>query len=99
MTRYEYKNAVLLLGSNKASVYIAGRLIFKGSGYPGMMTFIKHCNDPTVTEQFRAQLDQREKPRFKKTEKRDDFIEQQNQKNEKPKKTNRLKSQWDRLTR
>ena len=42
----------------------------------------------------------REKPRFKKNEnKKEDFIEQQNQKIEKPKKTNRLKSQWDRLTR
>ena len=98
MTRYEYKNAVLLLGSNKASVYIAGQLVFKGSGYPGMMTFIKHCNDPTVTEQFRAQLDQREKPRFKKTEKKEDFIEEHNTKKETPKK-NKLKSQWDRLTR
>ena len=100
MTRYEHKDAVLILGSNKALVYVAGKLIFKGSGYPGMLTFIKHCNDPEVTNQFRAQLNMREKPRFKKNEnKKEDFIEQQNQKIEKSKKTNRLKSQWDRLTR
>ena len=72
--------------------------MFKGSGYPGMMTFIKHCNDQTVTEQISAQLDQREKPRFKKTEKKEDFIEEHNTKKETPKK-NKLKSQWDRLTR
>tara|TARA_Y200000002_G_scaffold221153_1_gene182629 strand:+ start:2858 stop:3076 length:219 start_codon:yes stop_codon:yes gene_type:complete len=72
LTRYEHKDAILLLGSNKASVYIAGRLVFKGSGYPGMLTFIKHCNDPNVTEQFRAQLNQREKPRFQESKKKDD---------------------------
>ncbi len=69
MKRYEHKDAVLIIGSNKAKVYVAGRLIFKGSGYPGMLTFIKHCNDPYVTEQFRAQLELREKPRFQKVEK------------------------------
>lgn len=69
MTRYEHKDAILLLGSNKALVYISGRLVFKGSGYPGMLTFIKHCNDPNVTEQFRQQLEMREKPRFQKSEK------------------------------
>ena len=69
MTRYEHKDAILLLGSNKALVYISGRLVFKGSGYPGMLTFIKHCNHPSVTAKFRAQLEMREKPKFSKNEK------------------------------
>ena len=68
MTRYEHKDAILFLGNNRAKVYVAGKLIFKGSGYPGMLTFIKYCNDPKVTAIFKARLEQREKPRFQKSE-------------------------------
>ena len=68
MTEYVHKDAKLVLDSNKATIYIGGKLSFRGSGYPGIIQFVKYCNDPNVTNQFRAQLEMREKPRFKKSE-------------------------------
>jgi hypothetical protein len=68
LTVYIHKDAKLVLDSNKATIYIGDNLFFRGSGYPGILQFIKYCNDPNVTNQFRAQLEMRENPRFKKNE-------------------------------
>tara|TARA_B100001741_G_C16420693_1_gene536070 strand:- start:581 stop:802 length:222 start_codon:yes stop_codon:yes gene_type:complete len=71
LTTYVHKDARLDLHRNKASLYIRGQLVFQGSGYPGMMQFIRHCNHPSVTAKFRSQLEMREKPKFSKNEKKE----------------------------
>ena len=90
MTVYVHKDAKLLLDSNKATIYINGKLSFRGSGYPGILQFVKYCNDPNVTNQFKAQLEMREKPRFKQNE---DKEEEQDTLS--PKKNKTKKKQWD----
>jgi hypothetical protein len=72
LTEYVHKDAKLVLDSNKATIYIGGKLSFRGSGYPGITQFVKYCNDPNVTNQFRAQLEMREKPRFKQNENKEE---------------------------
>ncbi len=64
MTSYVHKNARLDISKNKAKLYIDGRMIFQGSGYPGLKQFVAYCNDPKVTHQFRKQLEMREPARF-----------------------------------
>lgn len=90
MTVYVHKDAKLVLDSNKATIYINGKLSFRGSGYPGILQFVKYCNDPNVTNQFKAQLEMREKPRFKQNE---DKEEEQDTLS--PKKNKTKKKQWD----
>lgn len=72
MTVYVHKDAKLVLDSNKATIYINGKLSFRGSGYPGILQFVKYCNDLNVTNQFKAQLEMREKPRFKQNENKEE---------------------------
>ena len=63
-----------------------------------MDSFTKHIlNNPNIGRSGRFVKKRKANGEIK--NKKEDFIEQQNQKIEKPKKTNRLKSQWDRLTR
>ena len=64
MTSYVHKNARLDISKNKAKLYIDGRMIFQGSGYPGLKQFVAYCNDPKVTHQYRKQLEMREPDRF-----------------------------------
>ena len=89
MTVYVHKDAKLVLDSNKATIYINGKLSFRGSGYPGILQFVKYCNDPNVTNQFKAQLEMREKPRFKQNE------DKEEQDTLSPKKNKTKKKQWD----
>lgn len=91
MTVYVHKDAKLVLDSNKATIYINGKLSFRGSGYPGILQFVKYCNDPNVTNQFKAQLEMREKPRFKQNENK----EEEEQDTLSPKKNKTKKKQWD----
>jgi hypothetical protein len=72
LTVYVHKDAKLVLDSNKATIYINGKLSFRGSGYPGILQFVKYCNDLNVTNQFKAQLEMREKPRFKQNENKEE---------------------------
>jgi hypothetical protein len=65
VTEYIHGNAKLLLEHNKSKLYIDELLVFSGSGYPGITQFVKYCNSPKVTKKFKAQLEMREKPRFK----------------------------------
>ena len=90
MTVYVHKDAKLVLDSNKATIYINGKLSFRGSGYPGILQFVKYCNDPNVTNQFKAQLEMREKPRFKQNENKEE-----EQDTLSPKKNKTKKKQWD----
>jgi len=90
LTVYVHKDAKLLLDSNKATIYINGKLSFRGSGYPGILQFVKYCNDPNVTNQFKAQLEMREKPRFKQNENKEE-----EQDTLSPKKNKTKKKQWD----
>ena len=90
MTVYVHKDAKLLLDSNKATIYINGKLSFRGSGYPGILQFVKYCNDPNVTNQFKAQLEMREKARFKQNENKEE-----EQDTLSPKKNKTKKKQWD----
>ena len=90
MTVYVHKDAKLVLDSNKATIYVNGKLSFRGSGYPGILQFVKYCNDPNVTNQFKAQLEMREKPRFKQSENKEE-----EQDTLSPKKNKTKKKQWD----
>ncbi len=90
MTVYVHKDAKLVLDSNKATIYVNGKLSFRGSGYPGILQFVKYCNDPNVTNQFKAQLEMREKPRFKQNENKEE-----EQDTLSPKKNKTKKKQWD----
>jgi len=90
LTVYVHKDAKLVLDSNKATIYINGKLSFRGSGYPGILQFVKYCNDPNVTNQFKAQLEMREKPRFKQNENKEE-----EQDTLSPKKNKTKKKQWD----
>ena len=49
----------------KASFYESGWLKFRGDGYVAMKMFIRACNDPTVTNKFKAQLEMREQLKWK----------------------------------
>jgi|TARA_B100001094_G_scaffold265150_1_gene267501 hypothetical protein len=90
LTVYVHKDAKLVLDSNKATIYINGKLSFRGSGYPGILQFVKYCNDLNVTNQFKAQLEMREKPRFKQNENKEE-----EQDTLSPKKNKTKKKQWD----
>tara|TARA_E500000081_G_C6082028_1_gene328273 strand:+ start:458 stop:745 length:288 start_codon:yes stop_codon:yes gene_type:complete len=90
LTVYVHKDAKLVLDSNKATIYVNGKLSFRGSGYPGILQFVKYCNDPNVTNQFKAQLEMREKPRFKQNENKEE-----EQDTLSPKKNKTKKKQWD----
>lgn len=52
--------------SSKSRLYQDGRLVFMGDGYKAILQFIRLSdNAPEVREKFRAQLEMREKPKFK----------------------------------
>tara|TARA_B110000261_G_C12957049_1_gene306856 strand:+ start:210 stop:422 length:213 start_codon:yes stop_codon:yes gene_type:complete len=64
LTSYVHKNARLDIKNNRAKLYIDERMVFQGSGYLGITQFVNYCNDPKVTNQFKAQLESRETPKF-----------------------------------
>ena len=72
MTNYIHDNIMLEMdSSSRAKVYKDGNLLFLGNGWTAIKIFISESdNHPDVIARFRAQLDQREKPRFEKSESR-----------------------------
>ena len=95
---YEFKDYVYVHNHGKGKLYKGKQLIFKGNAWSGIMQFLSATNNaPEVREMFKAQLEQREKPRYTKTEKK---VEPEVTEPPKHKsKNNKLKSQWDRMTR
>lgn len=72
MTRFIHDNLELDMdNSARAKLYKDNQLIFVGNGYIAIKMMITESgNSPAVIQRFRAQLDQREKPRFEKSERR-----------------------------
>jgi len=105
---YRYNDFVYIHDYGKARLYKANHLLFKGNAWTGVLMFLSHTdNAPEVREMFKAQLGQREKPRFgnttsksKNTESRDEFIARIKKEGEKvappPKEVKtKKKSIWD----
>ena len=52
--------------TTKSRLYQDDKLVFMGDGYKAILQFIRLSdNAPEVMEKFRAQLEMREKPKFK----------------------------------
>lgn len=52
--------------SNKTKLYRDGKLVFIGDGYKAITMLLRNCEDNgPVRERFKAQLEMREKPKFK----------------------------------
>lgn len=67
MSQVSHGNLMLdTSNTTKAKLYQDNRLIFMGDGYKAILQFIRLSNNaPEVMERFRAQLEMREKPKFK----------------------------------
>ena len=74
MTKYIHDNLFLDMdNSSRAHLYKDGKLIFLGNGYVAIKMFIRESdNNPDVIARFSQQLELREKPRFEKSEHRQD---------------------------
>ncbi len=96
---YEFNDFVYVHDYGKARLYKGKQLIFKGNSWSGILMFLAQTdNAPEVREMFKAQLEQREKPKEKITKKPKTEIEEMPAKIEKPKPTTkktRTKSIWD----
>ena len=63
--RYVYENLVYDNQDNKGILYKDGKVLFIGNSWSGILQFISCSgNAPKVREMFKAQLEQREKPKF-----------------------------------
>ena len=64
---FKHDNFVLdLTSSNKAKLYKDGKLAFLGDGYKAITMLIASTENPEpVKDKFKAQLEMREKPKFK----------------------------------
>ena len=96
---YEYKDFVYIHDYGKARLYKANHLLFKGNAWSGILMFLNHTdNAPEVRQMFKAQLEQREKPKEKKIKAKSE-INEMPPKVEKPKPTptkkTKTKSLWD----
>tara|TARA_Y100000114_G_scaffold87155_1_gene80610 strand:+ start:2698 stop:3012 length:315 start_codon:yes stop_codon:yes gene_type:complete len=91
MAIFNHENFTLdLTNSNKARLYKDGRLMFMGDGYRAITMLIRNSQDAgPVRERFRAQLNQREKPKFKANDldslKKEAFLEEEKRKAEQAK--------------
>ncbi len=97
---YEFNNFVYVHDYGKARLYKGKHLIFKGNSWSGILMFLAETNNaPQVREMFKAQLEQREKPKHKEAKKPKNEINEMPAKVEKPKPTptkkTRKKSLWD----
>lgn len=97
---YEYKEFVYIHDYGKARLYKGNHLLFKGNAWSGILMFLNHTDDaPEVRQMFKAQLEQREKPKIKEAQKfQNETIESTNEPVTKTKKTRtrtRTKSLWD----
>jgi len=96
---YEYKDFVYIHEHGKARLYKGKHLLFKGNAWSGILMFLSNTNNaPEVREMFKAQLEQREKPKEKKIKAKNEISEMP-PKVEKPKPTptkkTKTKSLWD----
>ena len=56
--------------SSKSRLFKSNKLVFMGDGYRAINIMLRNCKDQqTVREKFHAQLNMREKPKFKDNEK------------------------------
>lgn len=68
---YKHKNIVLEKDTSKGKLYINGNLRFMGDGYVAIKMFVDASNNhPEVLKMFQKQLEQREKPKFTRSEKK-----------------------------
>ena len=66
---YEYENFKYVNRDNKGVLYKDGRILFIGNSWSGIIQFLQYTNNaPEVRQMFRQQLEQREKPKYAKTE-------------------------------
>ena len=96
---YEFNDFVYVHDYGKARLYKGKQLIFKGNSWSGILMFLSHTdNAPEVRKMFKAQLEQREKPKEKKIKAKSEITEMP-PKVEKPKPTptkkTKTKSLWD----
>ena len=64
--RYVYKNFVYNNQDNKGTLYKDNKILFMGNAWSGILQFLKETNDaPEVRAMFKAQLEQREKIKYK----------------------------------
>jgi hypothetical protein len=97
---YEYKDFVYIHDYGKARLYKANHLLFKGNAWSGILMFLSHTdNAPEVRKMFKAQLEQREKPKEeKKTKAMKSEVNEMPPKVEKSKPTTKktkTKTLWD----
>ena len=63
--KYVYNDLVFDNRDNKAVLYKDGKILFMGNSWSGILQFLAYSgNAPEVREMFKAQLSQREKPKF-----------------------------------
>ena len=62
---YEFKDYVYVHNYGEGKLYKGKHLIFKGNAWSGICQFLTYTNNaPEVRAMFKAQLEQREKPRY-----------------------------------
>jgi|TARA_B110000977_G_scaffold199913_1_gene288678 hypothetical protein len=62
---YVYENFKYVNQDNKGILYKDERILFIGNSWSGILQFLALSgNAPEVREMFKAQLEQREKPKF-----------------------------------
>ena len=62
---YVYNDLTFDNRDNKAVLYKDGKILFMGNSWSGIQQFLSYSNNaPEVREMFKAQLEQREKPRY-----------------------------------
>ncbi len=67
MRTYVYENLKLEQIYGKGSLFVNGRLVFKGDGYIAIKMFIHESgNAPEVIDKFKAQLNMREQLKWNK---------------------------------
>ena len=63
---YEYNDFLYIHDYGKARLYKGNHLLFKGNAWSGIMQFLSETdNAPEVRAMFKAQLEQREKIKYK----------------------------------
>jgi hypothetical protein len=62
---YFYNDLVFDNRDNKAVLYKDGKILFMGNSWSGIQQFLSYSSNASeVREMFKAQLEQREKPRY-----------------------------------
>lgn len=64
--KYVYNDLVYDNRDNKGVLYKDGKVLFMGNSWSGILQFLAYSgNAPEVRKMFKAQLEQRENPKFK----------------------------------